>query len=252
MEKVVQNDWNPPPAKPYYQEVEYMWADCPWTLEEIEAFNPFPSHPPLKTQQPLNPHNFHQRQPPFKPTPPPYTSQATTPNYQHNFTSQVQSQHKIVAKGPKLSFPEFDGTDPDGWIRKAEKYFDLVGVSSEEKVQLAILYIKGKVEFWWRSTGCITANLPWHKFCSMITTRFNEVSHYEAIGQFHTLKQMGTVTEYIDKFEELMGLIKRDNPSLRDEYFTGSFVLVSRNPYNITSNVTSHPPLLMPSGMLEG
>lgn len=119
-------------------------------------------------------------------------------------------------------------------------------------MQLAILYIKGKVEFWWRSTGCITANLPWHKFCSMITTRFNEVSHYEAIGQFHTLKQMGTVTEYIDKFEELMGLIKRDNPSLRDEYFTGSFVLVSRNPYNITSNVTSHPPLLMPSGMLEG
>jgi len=58
----------------------------------------------------------------------------------------------------------------------------------------------------------------------MIGDRFNEVSSYEVVGQFHTLKQTCSVSEYIDKFEEFMGLVKRDNPSLQEEYFIYSFV----------------------------
>jgi hypothetical protein len=50
------------------------------------------------------------------------------------------------------------------------------------------------------------------------------VSTFEAVGQYHTLKQTSTVTDYVDKFEELMGLVKRDNPSPSDDYFTYSFV----------------------------
>jgi hypothetical protein len=50
-------------------------------------------------------------------------------------------QHRAVAKGPKISFPEFDGSDVDGWIRKAEKYFELVRVPNEDRVPIAVLYI---------------------------------------------------------------------------------------------------------------
>ena len=60
----------------------------------------------------------------------------------------MQFQQKVVAKGPKLSFPEFEGTDPDGWIRKAEKLFELVAVPSEDKVKVAVMYMKGKAEYW--------------------------------------------------------------------------------------------------------
>jgi hypothetical protein len=55
-----------------------------------------------------------------------------------------------------------------------------------------------------------------------VADRFSEASVYEVVGQFHALKQVGTVNEYIDKFEELMGLVKRDNPFLKDEYFTAA------------------------------
>jgi hypothetical protein len=146
------------------------------------------------------------------------------------FTNQLQFQHKAVAKGPKLSFPEFDGTDPDGWIRKAEKYFELVGVPTEDRVQLAVLYIKGKAEFRWRGTGYSPNNLQWYQFCRWLGARFSDTSTYEAVGQFHSLRQMGSVNEYIDKFEELMSLVKRDNPFLRDEYFTCSFVSGLKEP----------------------
>jgi hypothetical protein len=137
---------------------------------------------------------------------------------------------KAIAKGPKLSFPEFEGTDLDGWIRLAEKYFELVGVANEDRVQFTVLYIKGKAEFWWRSTGSIPANVHWHMLCRMVGNRFSDTSTYEVVGQFHTLKQLGSITEYIDKFEELTGLVKRDNSSLRDEYFTLSFVSRLKEP----------------------
>lgn len=58
----------------------------------------------------------------------------------------------------------------------------------------------------------------------MVGDRFNEISSSEVIGQFHNLKQAGSVQEYVDKFEELMGIIRRDNPSLTEHYFISNFV----------------------------
>lgn len=69
-------------------------------------------------------------------------------------------QQKMVAKGPKLSFPKFDGHDPDGWIGKSEKYFELVGIPNEQRVQIAAIYIMGKAEYWWRGTGCNATSIP--------------------------------------------------------------------------------------------
>lgn len=106
----------------------------------------------------------------------------------------MQFQHRAVAKGPKLSFPEVDGSNPDGWIRKAEKYFELVRVPNEERVQIAIMYIKSKAKFRWRGTGCSATQLPWHQLCGMVTERFNEIYVCDAIGQFHNLKQQSSVT----------------------------------------------------------
>lgn len=60
----------------------------------------------------------------------------------HNYN--LQQQHRAIARGPKLTFPEFAGEDAEGWIRKAEKYFDMVGVPLEDKVKIAVLYVVGK------------------------------------------------------------------------------------------------------------
>lgn len=140
------------------------------------------------------------------------------------YTHQLHSQHRAIARGSKISFAEFDGTDPDGWIRKAEKYFELIGVPTKDRVKIAVLYVKGRAEFWWRGTGCNSTTPPWHHFCRMVGDRFNVISTYEVIGQFHTLKQTRSIADYIDKFEELMGLAKGNNPSLLEDYFICSFV----------------------------
>ena len=137
---------------------------------------------------------------------------------------QLQNQHRAVARGPKLTFPEFAGENTDGWIRKAEKYFELVGVPTEDRVKIAVLYITGKAEFWWRGTGCNANTLPWHHFCRMVTDRFNLVSEYEVIGQFHNLKQVGTVVDYVDRFEEMVTMVRRNCPQLPETYYISSFI----------------------------
>ncbi|XP_072147223.1 uncharacterized protein [Setaria viridis] len=205
--------------------------DCPWTAQELEKFyakantNSGPDQTQLAyeaflAKQQANQYH-HLNQHVIHPNP----TMAQQPYHNNlDFHQQLHHEQKLIAKGPKLSFPAFDGSDPDGWIRKAEKYFELVGVLNESRVQIAVMYIVGKAEFWWRSTGGNASTVPWHQFCKMIGDRFNEESLYEVIARFHGLKQNGPVQEYITKFEELMGLVKRDNPSLHDSYFISSFI----------------------------
>jgi hypothetical protein len=39
---------------------------------------------------------------------------------QPHFSQHIQHQHRMVTKGPNLSFPEFDGANSNGSIRKPE------------------------------------------------------------------------------------------------------------------------------------
>lgn len=108
--------------------------------------------------------------------------------------------------------------------RSESQNFFRTSLCSKCRVKIVVMYLKGKAEYWWRGTGCNSTTLPWHHFCIMLEDRFTETSTYKVVGQFHNIKQTGSVTEYIDKFEEL-GLVKRHNPQLTDEYFTFNFVV---------------------------
>lgn len=143
--------------------VEYDLIDCPWNAEELEQLYKFAAIPTHDLPKPMRPnqsgHQMNRQDT--------HQVQHTIPNTVFmqpapHFQTHMQFQHRAVAKGPKLSFPEFDGSDPDGWIRKAEKYYELVGVPNEDKVKIVVLYISGKAEYWWRGTGCNANSIPSH------------------------------------------------------------------------------------------
>ena len=86
--------------------------DCPWSDAELEIFYELANRDQdqfLDPPVPLPPK--HQQQPmgQFTPTQPVDYQPTFNPRH-HNFTSQMQFKQKVVAKGPKLSLPEFDGT----------------------------------------------------------------------------------------------------------------------------------------------
>nr|ADB85289.1 putative retrotransposon protein [Phyllostachys edulis] len=102
----------------------------------------------------------------------------------------------------------------DGWIAKAEKYFEATRIPLEQRTDYAVTYLKERANYWWRGTGCNAAILPWHQFCRMIGDRFAETSIYDNVRMFHWLKQTGLVKAYADQFEEIMSLCKMNEKQL--------------------------------------
>lgn len=196
------------------------WQQHPWNIRDEEDYQ-YQQPPNTNQNKPTGNTQYYQdrrrQQHPFQ-----QQHQQFEQPQSHNM--QMQHQHRMVARGPKLHFPEFLGEDSVGWIRKAEKYFEMVGVPKEDWVKIAVMYINGKAEFWWRGTGCNANTLSWSIFCRMVNDRFSNVSEHEVIGQFHNLKQIGTVLDYVDRFEELTSMIQRTNPELPEKYYISSFI----------------------------
>ena len=62
----------------------------------------------------------------------------------------VEAENKSpMSFNPKIKFPQFDGTNPRGWVKKCSKYFNLCKTPSQQKVELASLYMIGKAEIWY-------------------------------------------------------------------------------------------------------
>lgn len=129
-----------------------------------------------------------------------------------------------MVKAAKFHLPEFNGTDADSWIQQVEQYFNAARTPTEQRTEFAVSYLTGKAVQWWRGTGHTASNLPWYKFCTYITDRFAENSACDNVKAFHALTQKGSVNEYIEEFERLLNLVRRDNPSLPNDYYVNCFI----------------------------
>lgn len=89
---------------------------------------------------------------------------------------------------------------------------------------MAEVYIIGRADQWISSLDIPTDNLSWPDFCTMVCQRFAIKSNVEITDTFRNLKQYGSVDSYIDKFEELVPLVKRNKPHLNEEYFLEYFI----------------------------
>lgn len=82
--------------------------------------------------------------------------------YYKTYEQDMQAQFmKSVTKGPRLDFPRFSGTNPVGWIRQCNKYFQMSGAPEEYKVSLAQMYVVDEADVWLRRSGLLKKQLNW-------------------------------------------------------------------------------------------
>jgi hypothetical protein len=89
---------------------------------------------------------------------------------------------------------------------------------------VAVTYLKGPAVQWWRGTGFSAATIPWHRFCHYLSDRFSETSICDNVKNFHMLTQSSTVAQYIEQFEKALNLMRRDNPTLPNDYYVNYFI----------------------------
>lgn len=81
--------------------------------------------------------------------------------YMEGFRQTLErNQGRIQEPVRRLEFPIFSGDDPDGWVSKAERYFDVYQMPEREKLGAAILGLEGDALAWfqWENKRRIVTN----------------------------------------------------------------------------------------------
>ncbi|WVY99731.1 hypothetical protein V8G54_025801 [Vigna mungo] len=101
-----------------------------------------------------------------------------------------------------------DRVDLLNWINRAERFFELQGVAEEEKVNITYVSMGGSADYWYRFWREKARDRTWEGLkCAMIG-RFGERSRGTIFERLAANCQTGTVEEYINDFEILVGQTK--------------------------------------------
>lgn len=125
---------------------------------------------------------------------------------------------------PYVEFPEFDGSSPKLWIKKCENYFDLYSVPDACRVKLAVMRFVGTAAFWLQSLEVSPTYLTWLDLCKAVSDRFERDQHHLLLRKFFHVKQLGSVSEYIEKFDDLVHQILAHDPKFNTATITSHFI----------------------------
>ncbi|GAB2268888.1 hypothetical protein Dimus_038738 [Dionaea muscipula] len=107
-----------------------------------EALSPPPTNHPPPTCQPQSP--------PYYPPPKQYYPPPFEEHPRHHY--------------PRLDFPPFDGANPRSWVRKAERYFSLMSVAWDKRVEYAVMSLMGRAENWFYGYSETRRRIDWEEF----------------------------------------------------------------------------------------
>ncbi|KAK2987101.1 hypothetical protein RJ640_011812, partial [Escallonia rubra] len=130
----------------------------------------------------------------------------------------------LFTKLPKIEFPRFSGEDSYGWVRKAERYFEFNPMDANLKVNFASVHFEGQAEYWFSTYIKPRGRVYWQDFVRDLHARFAKLFKESVLGEFHKLRQVGTVEQYYNEFETLRSILVNEGGRFDELYFTQSFV----------------------------
>ncbi|KAG8374568.1 hypothetical protein BUALT_Bualt10G0009000 [Buddleja alternifolia] len=126
--------------------------------------------------------------------------------------------YQVPTKRSKIRFPHFNGEDLGGWIFRAEKFFEMDDTPLDTRVQLAAVHFEAKALQWHQNLmrAKLTRDLPpWGEYVQALHDRFGSLPFEDPMSELMTLRQMGSVREYLDKFDELLNNVDLNEGTMR-------------------------------------
>lgn len=109
----------------------------------------------------------------------------------------------------KLDLPQFDGTNPDGWILLAERYFTFYRLNEEEKLEAAVVGFKGDALLWYQWEHRRRHIHSWEDMRGLLLQQFRPLHSGTLCEQWLAVKQTGSVSEFKRQFIELAASLER-------------------------------------------
>ncbi|PNY16937.1 retrotransposon-related protein [Trifolium pratense] len=143
---------------------------------------------------------------------------APSPEGETSVGDSSQSESRLAGK--KVKLPLFEGEDPVAWITRAEIYFDVQGTLDDMRVKLARLSMEGSTIHWFNLLMETEDDLSWEKLKKALIARYGGRRLENPFEELATLKQSGTVEEFVESFELLSSQVGR----LPEEQYLGYFM----------------------------
>lgn len=137
-------------------------------------------------------------------------------NYQATFQliqNQLQEPKTIIPtittnstetlKLPKLTLPQFDGTNPLEWIFQANQFFSYYSIAPAQRLSQASCYMIGDALGWYQWLHNNNLLSSWEDFVRALELRFGPSSFENHQQALFKLQQTNTVSEYQRDFERL-------------------------------------------------
>lgn len=147
-----------------------------------------------------------------------------TPPHMRNQNTGGQTNLQANNHTVRLKFPEFNGENPQGWIRKANRFFQIMPMGEAAKVYHSGYYMLGVADVWYMEYVEGKEGIQWEEFCQMLMSRFLRPGKEDVVIEFTKLQQTSDVNTYQEKFDELKALVKIKNPDLSEEFLTSCFL----------------------------
>lgn len=130
------------------------------------------------------------------------------------------SQNESRLAGKKVKLPLFEGEDPVAWITRAEIYFDVQNTPEEMRVKLSRLSMEGSTIHWFNLLMETEDDLSWEKLKKALIARYGGRRLENPFEELSTLRQTGSVEEFVEAFELLSSQVGR----LPEEQYLGYFM----------------------------
>ncbi|KAK2974775.1 hypothetical protein RJ640_000438 [Escallonia rubra] len=92
------------------------------------------------------------------------------------------------------------------------------------KVNFASVHFKGQAEHWFGTYTKAKGKVAWTEFVRDLNSRFAQLFKESIIGEFHKLRQLGSVEQYYNEFETLRSVLVNEGCKFEEVYFVQSFI----------------------------
>lgn len=120
----------------------------------------------------------------------------------------------------KIDMPIFDGSEPDGWLAKIERYFQIYRLTEEAMLEASAVAMEGDALRWFQWESKRRPIRRWHELKLAILRHFRSSHGGSLYEQWLSTTQTTTVDEYRRKFIETVAPLDR----VSEEILLGHFV----------------------------
>lgn len=120
----------------------------------------------------------------------------------------------------KLDMPIFDGTDPDGWILRVERYFEFYGLIESEMLESVAVALEGDALRWYQWEQNRHPIRLWSDLKKFMLRQFRPIAGGSLYEQWLATTQVSTVNDYKRRFIETAAPLDR----IAENILMGQFI----------------------------